>query len=164
MRVSPAQTIGCVNQNRLDQSFGGKIAHTFEARADKARPAIAVVFEYPFSRYLKLPFAGERDQRRRLAGDRVLFPLFVRRYTSVNRRGLHRLSPPSSRRRRFGPDPEPEYRKPVQAWQRAADRMQTQVGRYAVFVAAQPCRRFAARNADTARLTTSLVVSSCLLA
>ena len=41
-------------------------------------------------------------------------------------------------------------------WQRAADRTRTQVGRYVVVVAAQPCWRFAARNAATARLMTSL--------
>src|SRR6202163_1939074 len=164
MRISPAQAVGCVNQEGLDQSLGSKITHTFKSGTDKARPAITVVFEDPFSRHVELLLARERDQRCRLAGDRVLFPLFVRRYTSVDRRGLHRLSPSSSRRRRFEPDPEPECRKPVQAWQRAVDRMQTQVGRYVVFVAAQPCRRFAARKADTARLMTSLVVRSCLLA
>src|ERR1700724_2575657 len=150
MRSSPAQAVGCVNQEGLDQSLGSKITHTFKSGTDKARPTITVVLEDPFSRNLELLLAGERDQRRRLAGDRVLFPLFVRRHTSVDRSVLHCFSPSSLRRRQFGLDPEPECRKPVQAWQRAADRMRTQVGRYVVVVAAQPCRRFAARNAATA--------------
>src|SRR5215470_10898067 len=113
VRVSSAQAVGCVDKDSLDQAFGGKIAHTFKARADQARPAISVVLENPFSRYLELLLAGERDQRRRLACNRVLFPLFVGRYTSVDRSDLHRLSPSSSRHRQFGPDPEPECRKPV---------------------------------------------------
>ena len=31
MRVSPAQAIGCVNQDGLDQALGGKITHTFKS-------------------------------------------------------------------------------------------------------------------------------------
>ena len=93
MRVSPAQSVGRVNEDRLDQSLGSEIAHPFEAGADQACPAITVVLEDPFRRYLELLLAGERDQRRRLAGDRVLLPLFVRRYTSIDRHGLHRLLP-----------------------------------------------------------------------
>src|SRR6516162_6422661 len=89
MRIPPAQAVGCVNQEGLDQSLGSKITHTFKSGTDKARPTITVVLEDPFSRNLELLLAGERDQRRRLAGDRVLFPLFVRRHTSVDRRGLH---------------------------------------------------------------------------
>src|SRR5262249_7592397 len=99
MRISPAQAVGCVNQEGLDQSLGSKITHTFKSGTDKARPTITVVLEDPFSRNLELLLAGERDQRRRLAGDRVLFPLFVRRHTSVDRRGLHCFSPSSLRRR-----------------------------------------------------------------
>jgi hypothetical protein len=79
MRISPAQAVGCVNQEGLDQSLGSKITHTFKSGTDKARPAITVVLEDPLSRHLELLLAGERDQSRRLAGDRVLFPLFVRR-------------------------------------------------------------------------------------
>ncbi len=159
MRVSPTQAVGCINEDRLDQPLGSEIAHSFEPRTDQARPAIPVVLEDPFLRHLELLLAGERDQRRRLAGDRVLLPLFVRRYTSVDRRGLHRLLPSPLRCQRSGPDQEPGCRKPVRAWQRAADRMRTRDGQHAVSAAAQPCRRFAARKAATACLTTSLVVT-----
>jgi hypothetical protein len=159
VRVSSAQPVGRIDENGLDQSLGSKIAHPLEAGTDQARPTIAVVLEDPLLRHFELLFAGERNQRRRLAGDRVLLPLFVRRYTSVNRCGLHRLLPSPLRSPPPGPDQEPECRKPVQAWQRAADRMRTPDGWHAVSVAAQPCLRFAARKAATACLTTSLVVT-----
>jgi len=67
-----------VGKDSLDQALGGKIAHTFKPRTDQARAAISVVLKNPFSRYLELLLAGERDQSRRLACDRVLFPLFDR--------------------------------------------------------------------------------------
>src|SRR6266404_2137732 len=116
------------------------------------------------SRPGRITLARERHQRRRLAGNRVLLSLFVRRYPSVDRRGLHLLLPSPLRRQRSGPDQEPECRKLVRAWQRTAGRMRTPDGRHAVSAAAQPCRRFAARNAATACLTTSLVVTPRSLA
>ena len=77
VRISSTQTVGCVDKDGLDQSLGGEIAHPFEARTNQARAAITVVFEHPFRRHCEPLLAGERDQRRRLAGDRVLLPLFV---------------------------------------------------------------------------------------
>src|ERR1700730_6960368 len=93
VRVASAQPVGCIDESGLDQSLGSKIAHPLEAGTDQARPTMAVVLEDPLLRHFELLFAGERNQRRRLAGDRVLLPLFVRRYTSVNRCGLHRPAP-----------------------------------------------------------------------
>src|SRR5262249_15053464 len=125
VRVSSAQPIRRVDEDGLYQPLGSKIAHPLEARTDQACPAIAVVLEDPFLRHFEPLLVGERNQRSRLAGDRVLLPLFVRRYTSVDCRGLHRPLPSPLCCRRSGPDQEPECRKPVRAWQRAADRMRT---------------------------------------
>src|SRR5215831_11233924 len=130
MRISSAQAIGRIDKDSLDQPLRSKIAHALEAGTDQARPAIAVVLEYPFWWHLELPFASKGEQRRRLAGDRALLPLLVRRYACIDRCRLHRLLPSPSCRARSGPDQEPGCRKPVRAWQRAADRMQTQDGQF----------------------------------
>ncbi|MGC2460216.1 MAG: hypothetical protein WA446_04440 [Steroidobacteraceae bacterium] len=61
MRVSPAQAVGCVNEDRLDQPLGSEIAHPFEAGTDQACAAKTVVLEDPFRRYLELLLASERD-------------------------------------------------------------------------------------------------------
>src|SRR5262249_23468622 len=164
VRVSSAQPIRRVDEDGLYQPLGSKIAHPLEARTDQACPAIAVVLEDPFLRHSEPLLVGQRNRGSRLAGDRVLLPVFVRRYTSVDCRGLHRPLPSPLCCRRSGPDQEPECRKPVRAWQRAADRMRTRDGWHVASAAAQPCRRFAARKAITACLTTSLVVTPRSLA
>ena len=77
MRVTSAQAVRCIDQNCLDQALGSEIAHPLKSRTDQACPAITIVFENPFLRHVELLRAGECHQRRRLAGDRVLLPLFV---------------------------------------------------------------------------------------
>ena len=77
MRVSSTQAVGRIDKYGLDQSLGSKIAHPLKAGTNQVRAAITVVLEHPFRWHCELLLAGERDQRRRLAGDRVLLPLFV---------------------------------------------------------------------------------------
>ena len=89
------------------------------------------------------------------SGDRKILKGISKR-GSLHLRSLlvhHRplLSP--LRCRRSGPDQEPGCRKPVRASWRAVDRIRIRDGEHAVSAAAQPCRRFVARNAATACLS-----------
>src|SRR5258708_7872268 len=70
VRVSSAQPVGRIDEDGLDQPLGSKIAHPLKAGTNQVRPTIAVVLEDPFLWHFELLRAGERDQRRRLDGDR----------------------------------------------------------------------------------------------
>src|SRR6516164_4515452 len=91
--ILSAQSVGRVCQHNLDLSFGGEIAHTFQTRALQRGSAIAFIFEDPLFGHLQLVVLGELDQRRRLAGDRVLLALLLRRNPCVDNRHSHRRTP-----------------------------------------------------------------------
>src|SRR6516164_191332 len=76
--ILSAQSVRRVREHNLDLSFGGEIAHAFQARALQRGSAVAFIFEDPFFGHLQLVVLGELDQRRRLACDRVLLALLLR--------------------------------------------------------------------------------------
>ena len=93
MRVSPAQPIGSIDEQGLDPPLRRQITRARQPRTNKARPAMAVVFDHPLRRNVAILLAGEGDERSRLARDRVLLLLFVRRYPGVEKRRFSSLSP-----------------------------------------------------------------------
>ncbi len=88
--VASAQPIGRVDQHRLNQPLGRKIAHPLEPGSDQACPANPVVLDHPLRQHLEPMLARERQQCRRLARNRILLALPVRRHACVNRRSPHR--------------------------------------------------------------------------
>src|SRR6516165_4472836 len=157
--ILSAQSVGRVRQHNLHLSFGGEIAHAFQTRALQRGSAIAFVFEDPLLGYLQLVVLGKLDQRRRLAGDRVLLALLLRRNPCVDRGHSHPQTPSGARRRGVR-DREPESRKPARASSRAGDQMnmryEFEMGRF--FAAAQPCLFRERRKAYNAAVTIAPLV------
>ena len=91
--VLPTQPVRTVHEHHLDVAGGRQVTHPLQPRPFESRPAIAVVFEDPLLRHLQLERRRPLDQRRRLARDRVRFPLLIRGHARVNRRHLHRDAP-----------------------------------------------------------------------
>src|SRR6516165_8692688 len=118
--ILSAQSVGRVRQHNLHLSFGGEIAHAFQTRALQRGSAIAFVFKDPLFGHLQLVVLGELDQRRRLAGDRVLLALLLRRNPGVDNRHFHRRTPSRARPRGVR-DMGPKCRKLARASGRASD-------------------------------------------
>ena len=66
--IFPAQSIGRVDQDRVQLPLGRQIAQPLKAWALQVGTAIAGVFEYQIRRYAVAVALSEVDQRRRLAG------------------------------------------------------------------------------------------------
>src|ERR1700730_5591084 len=88
--VASTEPIRGIDQHGVELAFSRQVAHALEAGTDQTRAPIAFVFEYPFRWNSAALLGGERDQRRRLAGDGVLLLLLVRGYPGVDCRRLHR--------------------------------------------------------------------------
>src|SRR5215469_7854655 len=163
--ILSAQSVRRVREHHLDLSFGGEIAHAFQTRALQRRSAIAFIFEDPLLGHLQLVVLGELDQRRRLACDRVLLALLLRRDPCVDNRHSHRRTPSRARRRDVR-DMGPKCHKPAPASDRASDQMNSkyefEMGRF--FDAAQPCLFRVRRKAFNAAVTIAPMVRPRLLA
>src|SRR5712692_3879702 len=163
--VLAAQAIRRVREHNLDLPFGGKVPHTLQARALERRSTIAFIFEDPLFGHVQIVGLGKLDQRRRLARDRVLLALLLRRDPCVDcRHPQHRT--PLHAHRRAAPDGAPEYRRPGRASTRAGDQTHNRRGFEArrFLRAAQPCFFRAPRNAFNARVTIAPIVRPLLLA
>src|SRR6516164_6080913 len=125
----------------------------------------AFIFEDPLLGYLQLVVLGKLDPRCRLACDRVLLALLLRRNPGVDRRHSHHQTPSRARRRRVR-DMEPESRKPARASSRASDQMNLrygfEMGRF--FAAAQPCLFRVRRKPFNAAVTIAPMVRPLLFA
>ena len=73
----------------MQLTLGRQIAYAFKPRPFEGRAAIPVVFEDHAVRHAVALGAGKRDQRSRLAGNRVVLFLPIRGYPGVNRGDLH---------------------------------------------------------------------------
>ena len=130
--ILAAQSIGREDEDGVDLTFSGEIAHALEAGADQACATITLVLEHPTVGHGEALVASEGDQCRRLAGDRVLLLLLVGRDPSVNRSDLHhRLLSAWFARPRRARSRRPESRKPARAWRRANGRRCIQDGQRA---------------------------------
>src|SRR5450631_2701609 len=163
--VLATQPVRRVDEHRLDLPLGGKIAYTFKTWPLKCRSAVAFVFEHPFLRHLEFAAPRKLDQRRRLARDRLLLALLLRRNPRVDRRQLHAYSPLTVRQR-GARAPEPGCRRPVRALSRAVGQRHSrdELRRSVRLCAAQPCRLTDVRKASRARVTIDPMVSPLLFA
>jgi hypothetical protein len=94
IRVLTTQAVRRVHQHRTDLAFGCQVAQRFQAGSHQNRAAVALILEDPFRRHGIPVRPRVIDQRRCLAGDRVLFLLPIGRDASINRcRFVHRSSP-----------------------------------------------------------------------
>src|SRR6516225_11500510 len=116
-------SVGRVREHNLDLSFGGEVTHAFQTRALQRGSTVAFILEDPLFGYLQLVAPGELDQRRRLACDRVLLALLLRRNPGVDHGHSHHPPPHSRARRRGARYMEPEPRKPARVSPRAGDQM-----------------------------------------
>ena len=154
--VFATQPIRRMNENRLNLSLRRKIANPFQARPNHGSTAIAFVLKHPLIGHAVSLLAGEGDQRRRLAGNRVLLLLLVGGYAGVDCCHLHhrllsncRACPRRERSR------ERESRRPVQAWRRANDQSCVRGEWRVQLPLAHPWRRIFVKNAESARPTIS---------
>ena len=160
--VLPAQAIGCIDQHGVELPFRCQIADALKPWAHQAGAAIALVFEDPILRHAVAAVPCEVDHRRRLAGNRVLFPLLVRGHARVDRRDRHRFPPlPRISRRRPGHGRGQGSRTPAEAWPRASDQTNSRDEPDAdpAVTTGQPCLWAAARKAVSARATISPCVT-----
>ncbi len=87
--ILAAEPIGAVHEEGVQLSLGRQVAHALQARPHERRPTPASVLVDPAVRNQIAVLGGVRAQRARLAGDRVLLFLPVRRDPSVDRGGFH---------------------------------------------------------------------------
>src|SRR5215469_1642039 len=163
--ILSAQSVGRVREHNLHLSFGGEIPHVFQTRALQRGSAIPFIFEDPLFGHLQLVVLGKLDQRRRLACDRVLLALLLRRNPGVDNRHFHRRTPSRARPRGVR-DMGPKCRKPARVSGRASDprnsKYEFEMGRF--FDAAQPCLFRVRRKAFNAAVTIAPMVRPRLLA
>jgi len=158
--ILATQAIRGVDEHRLQLSLGREVAHPFEAGPLECCSAKSFVFEDPGLRHLELARPREFDQRCRLARNRMLLALLLRRDAGVDRRHLH-LHAPSHVARAGVLGPAPESRTLARACRPAADRTHGQAQRAACCegLPSQPRRRKAPRNEASACVTISPRVS-----
>src|SRR5271165_4065682 len=112
--VFAAQPVRRVDQDSLNVALGGKIAQPLQTRPQQAGATESLVLDDPLIRYAVSLFPRELDERRGLAGNRVLLLLLLGGDSRVDRGGLHRSCPSrADRRRRRGLVPGPGFRRPA---------------------------------------------------
>ncbi len=92
--IFAAQPVRGVDQRRSDLAFGCKVTQSFQARSRQNRATVTFILKNPLRRH-GVTVCGRVVQKScRLAGNRVILLLAVRRDPSVNGRCfVHRLSP-----------------------------------------------------------------------